>query len=140
MLICNISFLCVNLFCYLYIYFYRDSIIDISSDHQFSDASLALDNGRLSNPDYKNIQYDEDGTLDLEQDESHSFSEHLRIFGGAVGMGDVPPSHNYENTKVKGRRGEGGGDSDYVNDMAMGQEHTYSNHDDLLLQVSAPTI
>ena len=102
-----------------------------------------MEGGNFSNPDYKNLQYDEDGTLDFghgESEQPRSFGEHIKQLGEAASMGATPSTHNYENTKLRGGGGaegdgRGRGDTDYVNDMIVRQDHTYSNHEDLLLQV-----
>ena len=102
-----------------------------------------MDEGNFANPDYKNLQYDEDGTLDLRQDEpgAHSFSDQIKMLGGSTpAFGSaMPPGHSYENMGVtEGAEGAGGRvySEDYVNDTALDDVHNYTNHDDLILQVT----
>jgi len=107
----------------------------------------------MGDPDYKNLQYNEDGSLQFEPGEdaaASSFNDQIKILGNVVSSDAT--GHNYENTKLiePGHVGGAvvapphhkapspeGGDEDYMNDNPEGLDHTYSNHDDLLLQVGA---
>ncbi len=117
-----------------------DSIININGTPEFPGTSPSTDDGNFENPDYKNLQYDEDGTLDLGRDSelpAHSFSDQIKMMG--VAPANVPPAHSYENTALKDTganvQGWEGPGEDYVNDSALEDVHNYTNHDDLLLQV-----
>jgi len=114
------------------------NIIGISGTPQFPGNSPVMDNGTFVNPDYKNLQYDDDGNLNMEPDAvpAPSFIDQIKRLGGATptqGQGD----HCYENTALKEGWSEGHGPSsdDYVNDSALEDIHNYTNHDDLLMQV-----
>lgn len=113
---------------------YRDSIIDINS-RALSDN--ALDMVDADNPDYKNLQYSSNGMLQMESDASGSasFQDQIKLVSNLVAGGSHSPHSCYENTHFKPNSASGGGeDEDYMNDDA--EDHTYTNHDDLLQQVS----
>ena len=100
----------------------------------------------MTDPDYKNLQYSEDGRLCMDPEvdlSAASFNDQIKILGNIV-VG-VPPTHNYENTGLSkppssqggvSPRGVGPDPDDYMNDNPEGWDHTYTNQDDLLLQVS----
>lgn len=119
----------------------RESVIDINS-RALSDNRLDSV-GSMGDPDYKNLQYKEDGRLEMDPEvdlATSSFNDQIKILGNIV-TGGVLPTHDYENTRpakskpsVPGAHADGL-DMDYMNDTAEGSEHIYSNQDDLLLQV-----
>lgn len=100
-----------------------------------------------SNPDYKNLQYNEDGSLSFEPEGNEggtaSFNDQIKILGNivAAGSGGVAGAggRRYENTRVPPNMSVVPDhlSEDYMNDYPEGLEHTYSNQDDLLMQVIA---
>ena len=101
----------------------------------------ALSDNRLdqacADPDYKNLQYNEDGSLSIEPEEGDvsaaSFNDQIKIMGN-ITSGPIP-THSYENMRPRRSGAAEDDDEDYMNDNPEGLDHTYSNHDDLLLQV-----
>lgn len=114
----------------------------------------ALSDNKLDRPDYKNLQYNEDGSLTMDPEvdlSTASFNHQIKILGNI--MSGPIPTHSYENTKLSKGAGAGlgqsagagpaqgpgglpeGYDEDYMNDNPEGLDHTYTNQDDLLLQV-----
>ena len=67
--------------------------------------------------------------------ESSSFRDQIKMLRSAVG-GSAPP-RNYENTRFQygNERSDTHYDDDYMNDTAEGINHTYSNQEELLMQV-----
>ena len=130
----------------------RESVIDINN-RALSDNRLdVMDISCTRDPDYKNLQYNQDGSLTFDPAEgggdggvasgappptaASSFNDQIKILGNIVAGTAVP--RRYENTRMPN---VGAGpvpdhvDEDYINDYPEGLEHTYSNQDDLLLQV-----
>lgn len=112
--------------------------------------NLALSHSRLEhlapgadNPDYKNLQYNADGSLSMEGEEDAggaSFGDQIKLLGNS--SGEAAASHSYENTRLGhsgGQQVAGGENDDYMNDFPEGLGHIYSNQEDLLLQVSKLT-
>ena len=85
-------------------------------------------------PDYKNLQYNEDGSLNMDGEDvlAASFGDQIKL------LGNSSSAPSYENTRILGISGgqlEGGESDDYMNDSPEGWGHIYSNQEDLLLQV-----
>ena len=92
----------------------------------------------MANPDYKNLSYNEDGVLSFDPENGEaaaasSFNQQIKILGNIVAS--TAGARKYENTRMPNVVPDHLGD-DYMNDFPEGLEHTYSNQDDLLLQVS----
>ncbi len=67
---------------------------------------------------------------------SPSFNDQIRMLGNIPAVSGGAPVTGYENTRVVvGGDVPGYNNDDYMNDTAEGWEHTYSNHNDLLMQV-----
>ncbi len=114
---------------------HRESVIDISS-RALSDNRLdAVES--MGDPDYKNLSYNEDGSLTFDPDDGEaatpSFNEQIKILGNIVAGGSAA-ARKYENTRVPNVLPDHLSE-DYMNDYPEGLEHTYSNQDDLLQQV-----
>ena len=124
-------------------YHIRDSVIDINSramsDNRLDQVGVAGPANTGGDPDYKNLQYREDGSLEMDPEvdpATSSFNDQIKILGNITGGGPQP--RNYENTRpVKPKRPATAEvtDEDYMNDDAEGLDHVYSNHDELLMQV-----
>lgn len=103
------------------------------SDQALSDDRLDCLGPAAANPDYKNLQYNADGSLSMEGEGDavgSSFGDQIKLLGSNVSGGEA----SYENTRLV-RQQEGGESDDYMNDSPEGLAHIYSNHEDLLLQV-----
>ena len=113
----------------------RSSGINISNGANSEDAIDKMEEGSRC-PDYKNLQYNPDGTLNMEDSDSHaaSFGAQIKMLGNVTG-GMGPRS--YENTKMLGAELQGSQDDDYMNDNPEGLSHIYSNQEDLLMQVGS---
>ena len=117
-------------------------MIDINnralSDNDLDQSSaFAAAAPRMDNPDYKNLQYNADGSLSMEDENAmpaSSFSEQIKGMGNISSGGVVPAGHSYENTRMA--RATDRNAEDYMNDNPEGWDHIYSNQDDLLMQVS----
>ena len=90
-----------------------------------------------TNPDYKNVGYDEDGQLNIDGTlvpKTHSYEN--QVIPGGSKRPLAKAASNAEATDGFINEGVYDPDMDYMNQDPEGLFHTYSNQDDLLEQVS----